>query len=193
MLSEERNLVIGSNCLFSYDIWLRNANPHLVYSVETNERLNHTKSICLGDHIWVGQSVIILKGSKIHSGSIIGAMSLVAGKEIFSNESWGGNPIKRIATNIFWRPECVHNWNAIDTEKYETMNSRQYVYKNSSTEYIDFDRIENEISQISSALERSDYFRIVSENREKNRFAKCYMKKKTLTSRMKRKIIKWLR
>ena len=92
ILSEGKHCLIGDNCLISFGIWMRNADPHLVYDCASNRRINPTKSIFIGDHVWIGQSAMILKGTKIDSGSIIGAMSLVAGKCINSNESWGGNP-----------------------------------------------------------------------------------------------------
>lgn len=190
ILSEEHNVFIGSNCLFSFDIWFRNADPHLVYSTETNMRINPTKSIYVGDHVWVGQSVIVLKGSKIHSGSIIGAMSLIAGKEILSNESWGGNPIQRIASNITWSKECVHRWTETKSKKYEQLTSRTYIYKSSSKDYIDFDWIENELTSRESAFEKSEFLKDLSENRSKNRFAKSAVKKKSLVKRIKQKLAK---
>lgn len=153
-------------------------------------RINPTKSIYVGDHVWVGQSVIVLKGSKIHSGSIIGAMSLIAGKEILSNESWGGNPIQRITSNITWSKECVHRWTETESKKYEQLTSRKYIYKSSSKDYIDFDWIENELTSRESAFEKSEFLKDLSENRSKNRFAKSAVKKKSLIKRIKQKLAK---
>lgn len=101
VLSEQKHVFIGNEGLFSFGIWLRVADPHLVYSVADKKRRNYSKSIFLGDHIWVGQSAMILKGTKIHSGSIVGALSVVANKKIPSNTSWAGNPSKEIAQGVF--------------------------------------------------------------------------------------------
>ncbi|MBQ8228931.1 MAG: hypothetical protein IJZ88_07960 [Clostridia bacterium] len=81
ILSEQKHIFIGDDCLFSFGIWLRVADPHLVYDVAEKKRRNLSKSIFLGDHIWIGQSALILKGTHIHSGSIIGALSVVANKK----------------------------------------------------------------------------------------------------------------
>ena len=79
---------------------MRTADPHLIYNIVDNQRINHSRSIYIGDHVWIGQNAMILKGSSIHSGSVIGAMSLVAGKTIHSNSCWGGNPVRMLKENI---------------------------------------------------------------------------------------------
>ena len=109
-LSEQKNIYIGSYCLFSTEVVLRNADPHLIYDGDTKKRINPTKSIFIGDHVWVGQRAMILKGTQIDSGSIIGAMSVVSGKKIPHNTSWAGNPVRQIKDNIFWSSEAVHPW-----------------------------------------------------------------------------------
>lgn len=101
ILSEQKHLYIGSYCLFSTEVVFRNADPHLIYDGKTKKRINQTKSIFIGDHVWVGYHALILKGSQIDSGSIIGAMSVVANKKVPHNTSWAGNPAKQIKSNIF--------------------------------------------------------------------------------------------
>lgn len=66
------NIVIGDDGLFSFDIWMRTSDPHLIYDVNTKERINYSKSIFVGDHVWLGQRCMILKGSQIGSGSVVG-------------------------------------------------------------------------------------------------------------------------
>lgn len=80
ILSERKHIVIGDDGLFSFGIWLRTADPHLIYDCETHERINPSKNILIGDHVWIGQGSLVLKGSTISSGSIIGANSTVSGK-----------------------------------------------------------------------------------------------------------------
>lgn len=45
ILSEQKHIFIGSDNLFSLGIWMRNADPHLIYDSETKERVNSTQSI----------------------------------------------------------------------------------------------------------------------------------------------------
>lgn len=79
ILSEQKNIVIGKDGLYSFGIWIRIADPHLIYDAITHKRINPSKSIYIGDHVWLGQGVTVLKGTKIGSGSICGAMSLISG------------------------------------------------------------------------------------------------------------------
>lgn len=72
LCSEQKHIFIGKNCLLSLGIWFRTADPHLIYSIDTKKRVNPSKSIFIGDNVWIGQNSLILKGTQIHSGSIVG-------------------------------------------------------------------------------------------------------------------------
>ena len=130
ILSEEKNLFIGDDCFFATGISFRNADPHLIYDEYSYKRINPTKSIYIGDHVWVGQDVLILKGSLVDSGSIIGACSLLSNKHIEHNTTNGGNPIKLIRKHIFWSDECVHKWTKKETEEHNIKMTKKYIYKN---------------------------------------------------------------
>ena len=172
VLSEQKHVFIGSNCLFSFGNWLRVADPHLVYSVETKKRINPSKSIYIGDHVWIGQAAMILKGSRIFSGSIVGAASVVAGKEIKSNESWAGNPAKKIAEGIFWENPCVHLWTDAETKNHDYQNGENSIFPFREDVFIDFETLEQEFSQKATAQNKLKFLERLSKNSEKERFAK---------------------
>ena len=67
ILSERKHIVIGDDGLFSFGIWLTTADPHLIYDCETHERINPSKNILIGDHVWIGQGSLVLKGSTYSS------------------------------------------------------------------------------------------------------------------------------
>lgn len=99
--SERQNILIGDDGLFSFGIWIRTADPHLLYDCESKERINPSMSVLIGDHVWVGQNALILKGTHIGSGSIIGAASVVSHKTVGSNCAAVGNPAKVIKSGYF--------------------------------------------------------------------------------------------
>ncbi len=168
ILSERKHAFIGSGNLISFGVWLRTADPHLIYSVKTMKRINPSKSVFIGDHIWIGQGAMLLKGTQISSGSIIGAMALVSGKHIPSNESWGGNPAKKISDGIFWDNACVHAFDEEKTEKSMEYSSRKHIFKYKSNENIPFLKIDEALSS-GSVENKIDYIKNFSE--DKNRFA----------------------
>ncbi|MBQ2841732.1 MAG: acyltransferase [Clostridia bacterium] len=170
-LSERKHFVMGNDCLLSFGIWIRNADPHLIYDADTRERINPTKSIFIGDHVWLGQSAMILKGTEIESGSIIGAMSVVSGKKIPHNSSWAGNPAKKIRDKIFWEGSCVHAWTDEKTKNSMHYDNDCYIYSHTPEEYISFEEIDRKLDAAIPASEKLDFLDSLSENNNKNRFA----------------------
>lgn len=186
VLSEQKHCFIGNDGMFSFGIWIRNADPHLVYSCETGKRLNLSKSVFIGDHVWLGQSVFLLKGTQIDSGSIIGAGSIVAGKKIPHNESWAGNPCARRSGGVFWDGACVHGWNERDTlqhmdfSKYavrKNMPSDVYQFAYDSKRNIPFSEIDSQLSN-GDVERKMVYLNQISSNEEKNRFVHTAPEKK---------------
>ena len=53
------------------------------------------KAISIGNDVWLGCNVIVLKGVEIGDGAIIGAGAVVT-KSILPNEIWAGVPAKKI-------------------------------------------------------------------------------------------------
>ena len=157
ILSEQKHVFFGSDCAISFGIWLRTADPHLVYDIESKQRLNPSKSIFIGDHVWIGQGALILKGTQIGSGSIIGAGSVVAGKKIPSNTSWAGNPARLVKEGIFWSGQCVHRWTDKETQEYQTMETDKYNFEGRAGESNHFDLLDKELSACKSADEKMAY------------------------------------
>lgn len=85
--SEAKNVIIGDEGLFSSQCLIRTSDAHRIYSIDTLSRVNDGKSVYIGDHVWLSARVVVLKGSHIHSGSIIGSDAVVTGKEIKSTQS----------------------------------------------------------------------------------------------------------
>lgn len=102
-ISAGEEIVIGSDCLFASNILL-NDSQHGVYGKRNmqsspiekpDDRVIDTMSIELGNRIWIGENVVILQGTKLGDGCIVGANSVVKG--IFpENCILAGTPAKII-------------------------------------------------------------------------------------------------
>lgn len=149
VLSESKNVIIGADCLFSYEVSIRVADVHLIYHTKTKERLNHSKSIYIGDHVWLGQNALILKGTKIGSGSIIGANSVLSNKTVPSNTTFAGSPARLTKEDTFWLGYSVHPWDEETTEEYSKYDSENFVYT-PDDKSLDFDKIETDLNNLSN-------------------------------------------
>ncbi len=94
----------GSDCMLSEDIDIMATDTHSVIDNKTKKRLNISKSIFIGNHVWICKGAKVLKGVKIQEGSII-SMNAVVTKDVDKNVIVAGNPSKVIKRNINWERE----------------------------------------------------------------------------------------
>lgn len=168
--SEGHNVIIGGDSLISWGGFIRTADPHLIYDSKSHGRINPSKSVFLGDHIWIGQRVTILKGTHIGSGSIIGADSVVANKLIPSNTSAAGNPAKIIRGGVFFSKENVNAFTKETAAKYAVMDSDDYIY-NETEDTIDIPAFDEMLQSAENAQERFDIvMKYLAGDKAENRF-----------------------
>ena len=105
-IMESTKLQIGESGLFSSDIIIRTGDSHSVVDL-SGKRINTSKDITLGDHIWVGNHVIITKGSAIGNNCVIGTGAVVTHGWEENNVIIAGVPAKIVKRDIDWRPERI--------------------------------------------------------------------------------------
>lgn len=88
------NVKIGGNVVI-YDTDFHSLNANERKSTTLDRQNIITKSIVIGDNVFIGSHSTILKGVKIGDNAVVGACALVT-KDIPANEVWGGNPAKMI-------------------------------------------------------------------------------------------------
>lgn len=93
---------IGADCMFASDIDVRTGDSHSVLEAGTRRRLNHARSVTIGDHVWIGAHCIILKGVSIAPDCILAAGSVLTKSIEEPGTIAGGNPAKPIKTGITW-------------------------------------------------------------------------------------------
>lgn len=168
IISEEKNVFIGDGCMFSINIWFRVSDAHLIFDSNYKYRTNFSKSIYIGDHVWIGQNAFLLKETKIGSGAIIAANAVVANKTIPSNSIGGGNPCSIVKRDIFWTSTCVHKWENKDINENNKYENEEFIYKKDD-KVIDLKLFEEEILAKENNYSKLNYIQtILKEN--KNRF-----------------------
>lgn len=90
------NIKIGNNFMASDNVYIRDNDGHR-FSV--NNICNKFGPIEIGDNVWLGRNVLVLKGVKIGDNVIVGAGSVVS-KSIPANSIAAGNPAKVIKKGI---------------------------------------------------------------------------------------------
>lgn len=83
--------------LISEAITIRDSDNHTI----VGNSHSHTQPIHIGDRVWIGMNVTILKGVKIGDGAIIGAGALV-NRDVPAGCLAAGVPARVIKENVEW-------------------------------------------------------------------------------------------
>ena len=70
-------VTIGSHTAIAADCYIIDADHGTKKGEFVDEQEMVVKKVEIGDNVWLGTHVVVLKGAKINSGAVVGAMSLV--------------------------------------------------------------------------------------------------------------------
>lgn len=90
---------IGSHTFISDDVRIQDSDNHSI--IVDGFAQKNTKPIIIGNHVWVGKNVLILKGVHIGDGAVIAAGSVVI-RDVPENCMVAGNPAVVKKTNVKW-------------------------------------------------------------------------------------------
>ena len=99
-------VIIGRDCMVSWDNIILGADGHAIFDVVTGKRTNCQENtlVEIGEHVWLGARCSILPKVSVGNGSIIGASSVVT-KAVPNNCIAVGSPAKVIRKNVAWHRE----------------------------------------------------------------------------------------
>jgi len=104
-VSENNSKVyIGKDCMLSSGVKFKTGDSHSIIDAEKNIRINPAGNIYIGNHVWIGQDVIVLKNTTVGDNCVIGIRSLV-GKTFDENLLIAGTPAKILKEKINWTRE----------------------------------------------------------------------------------------
>lgn len=92
VIHARNSIVIGERCSISWNVTIMDSDFHRIGNVDIK-----SSPVLIGNDVWIGCNVTILKGVSIGNGAVIAAGSVVT-KNVSSNQIVGGNPAKLIKT-----------------------------------------------------------------------------------------------
>lgn len=102
LLEDNSAVIIGNNCMLSWNIHIFASDFHTIYDAKTKKLLNWGKEIIIGDNVWVAMDCTVLKNSFIAKNCVVGASAVVAGKFTEENCVIAGNPAKAVKRGVAW-------------------------------------------------------------------------------------------
>ncbi|MBR4475316.1 MAG: hypothetical protein IKP05_01375 [Alphaproteobacteria bacterium] len=111
ILADEPNLTvkIGKDCMFARNCVIFPSDSHSIFN-ENGTLINLGESVVIGNHVWLGLNVSVLKGSIIPDNCVVGYNSVYTKASIkyykVADTNLGavfaGAPAKVVKTNINW-------------------------------------------------------------------------------------------
>ncbi len=171
-VQENQNLIIGDDCMIGNQVNIFTSDYYPIYNSTNKKRINHSSSVYIGDHVWIGRYAYISKGNKIGSGSILADKTfLPAYQKIKSNQYLIGNPAKIFKKDVFFIKDFVGNNKPDDSLNSQNYVSDVFIYKFTKQETLDLDKIDKIIKEL-SLTDRIDFIqKLFIKNKRINRFA----------------------
>ena len=102
---EGTKVVFGDDVMIASDNEFRADDGHPIFDIYSEKRVNTSRDIIIGNHVWFARKSCALGGATVGSGSVIGFASVVTGK-VPNNAVAVGSPARVVRRNIAW--ERIH-------------------------------------------------------------------------------------
>ena len=102
----DSKVVVGKECMFSAKVIIRNSDVHSILNAE-GKRTNPGRDTVIGERVWIGYGVNVLKGCHIGNDCIVGSQSVVAGLKAPDGCVIAGNPARVVKQGVHWNKERI--------------------------------------------------------------------------------------
>ena len=170
-IQENQNVIIGAECSISSGVNIRTSDIHPIYDNDSKQRINHARSVFIGDHVWIGHLAYISRGVKIGSGAIVENYSFIPhNAKVFSNNLVVGNPAMVERRDVFYIKDFLGYHKAEDSINSKDYKSDVFIYEVDSQETLDLDKIDQILNDL-TVDDRLDFIqKLFVRNKRRNRF-----------------------
>jgi acetyltransferase-like isoleucine patch superfamily enzyme len=99
---DNSKIIFASDCIFAKETRVYCTDFHTIIDSKTQKPLNKGKEIIVGNKVWVGEGVKILKNVNIADNIIVVAGSIVSKNLTESNAIYAGCPASLKKTGVSW-------------------------------------------------------------------------------------------
>lgn len=96
-----KHIQVGRGALLAWNVTLMDHDFHGIW--KDGAQINSPADIKIAEAVWLGADVLVLKGSKIARGVVVGARAVVHGEYAESGCVIAGNPAKVVRTGVTWQ------------------------------------------------------------------------------------------
>lgn len=109
--NDNHKVTIGDNCFISDNVTIRTIDGHTILNSKDMTIQNMDGGdIFIGEHVWIGSGVRIMKNVSIACNTIVGAGAIVTKKFNEDGVVLGGIPAKIIRRNITWDHRAIKRY-----------------------------------------------------------------------------------
>jgi acetyltransferase-like isoleucine patch superfamily enzyme len=95
-----KSIEIGSDCFFAQGVMVRDNDGHKISTDEHAPAL-HCLPVKIGNHCWLGQRSMVLKGAQLGNNVVVAAGAVVT-RDFAGNTLVAGMPAKQISATVSW-------------------------------------------------------------------------------------------
>ena len=125
-LAEKKTIYIGDDCMFAQKVLISTDDTHPIFDAFSKTRVNPSKDIFIGNHVWLGEGSRILKGTELSDGCVVGMYSFLSNKRYENNCVIVGTPARVVKRNIVWEKNFLNDGDKDYTNYNNTYKSSKY-------------------------------------------------------------------